>query len=59
MEESLVGRPLDLISFAMRPSSFPTIKPHKADDFVVFIFGIENGAEEIRTEIESFPRSSF
>ncbi len=26
----------------------------KADDFVVFIFGIENGAEEIRTEIESF-----
>jgi hypothetical protein len=24
------------------------------DDFIVFIFGIKNGAKEIRTEIESF-----
>jgi hypothetical protein len=30
------------------------IKPHKADDFVVFIFDIKNGVEEIRIEIESF-----
>jgi len=31
-----------------------TIKPHKADDFIVFILGIKNGAEEIRIRIESF-----